>query len=259
MKLFRGKKRLETTLSAIAAAMVSLAALYFLLDPNRGDRLPDEEWATPTEETAPATDCVEEGPYSSVQEIDYETLYCKDPSLLRGAEEILSPGRKGQQESIGKAVYVNGGPESITVSETVIQTEPVPEIVAVGTGENAEGERQYPLVGEDFLYTSAGEVLYYSRVEKFSATAYTAWVGDVTGTTACGTQARVGAVAVDPGVIPYYTKMYIVSEDGVFDYGESSAEDCGGAIKGKIIDLYFNTLEECYRFGRRDILVYFLD
>lgn len=259
MKLFRGKKRLETTLSAVAAALVLLAALYFLLNPNHEDGIPEDEWATPTEETAPAADRVEEGPYSSVQEIDYEILYCKDPSLPEGMEEILSPGRKGQQESIGKAVYVNGVPESITVSQTIIQAEPVREIVAVGTGENTEGERQYPLVGENFLYTSAGEVLYYSRVEKFNATAYTSWVGGVTDTTACGTQARVGAVAVDPGVIPYYTKMYIVSEDGVFDYGQSSAEDCGGAIKGKIIDLYFNTLEECYQFGRRDILVYFLD
>ena len=106
--------------------------------------------------------------------------------------------------------------------------------------------------------TSAGECLYFSKVEVFNATAYTSWYQGTTGTTFCGTPARVGAVAVDPSVIPYYTKMYIVSEDGVFEYGHASAEDCGGAIKGKIIDLFFNTLEECIQFGRRDILVYFL-
>ena len=52
--------------------------------------------------------------------------------------------------------------------------------------------------------------------------------------------------------------MYIVSEDGEFDYGIASADDCGGAVKGKIIDLFFDSLEECYAFGRRDITVYFL-
>ncbi len=258
MKLFRGHRRLETALSAVAASLVFLVILYFVLTPDDTGMIPDDEAAIPTEETTPETDRVEEGPYSAVQEIEYDILYCKDPSLPEGVQEVLSPGVKGHQESIGQAVYVNGVPESITVSQTVMLTEPVREIVAVGTGEKTDSPRQYPLVGDGFLYTAGGELLHYSHAEQFNATAYTSWVGGVTGTTACGTQARVGAVAVDPSVIPYYTKMYIVSEDGVFDYGQSSAEDCGGAIKGKIIDLYFNTLEECYQFGRRDIRVYFL-
>ena len=59
-------------------------------------------------------------------------------------------------------------------------------------------------------------------------------------------------------LIPYFTKMYIISEDGVYDYGEASAEDCGSAIKNKTIDLFFNTEAECWQFGRRNIKVYFL-
>ena len=95
-------------------------------------------------------------------------------------------------------------------------------------------------------------------MEIFEATGYSSWIDDVGDITACGTKARVGAVAVDPKVIPYFTKMYIVSQDRVYDYGEASAEDCGGAIKGKIIDLFFDTEAECWQFGRRDIEVYFL-
>lgn len=203
-------------------------------------------------------DRIEEKPHTQTEEIAYSTIYCSDPSLPQGQEEVIRPGVCGQQENIGQAVFVNGQMESVSVSETVTVTEPVSQIVAVGTGEKEGQPRQYPLVGDDFLVTADGQCLYYSSVDTYNATAYTAWVADVSGTTACGTPARVGAVAVDPKVIPYFTKMYIVSKDGVFDYGIASAEDCGGAVKGKIIDLYFNTLADCYAFGRRDILVYFL-
>ncbi len=203
-------------------------------------------------------DLVEEKPYTQTEETPCETLYCSDPSLPEGKEEIIFAGTPGQIDHTGQAVFVNGELESFEAAESTTVLKPAAKIVAVGTGEQEGQDRHYPLVGENFLYTASGEVLYYSYVDTYNATAYTSWVADVTGTTACGTPARVGAVAVDPKVIPYFTKMYIVTCDGVFDYGVSSAEDCGGAVKGKIIDLFFNTLDDCYAFGRRDIYVYFL-
>lgn len=260
MKFLLRAYRRDMILSTLALIALA-AALIFLPTPHTSNAeniaaLPPV--TAPPETASPETEPPQTGEYISVQDIDYEVLYCKDPSLPEGQTQILVPGVNGQLKSIGQAVYVNGVPESITVSQTQIMIQPVSQIVAVGTGENIAAQRQYPLVGEDFIYTAGGEILYYSRVETFQATAYTSGIGGVTNTTACGTQARVGAVAVDPSVIPYYTKMYIVSEDGQFDYGESSAEDCGGAIRGKIIDLYFATVSECYQFGRRPVQVYFL-
>lgn len=203
-------------------------------------------------------DYVEEKPYSAVEEIPFPVLYCKDPTMAEGEEEIWEPGIPGKQEHNGTAVYVNDKQESVTVAQTEILTEPTRQIVIVGTGEKVGEPRKYPLVGDDFLITADGKCLYYSKVEVFTATAYTSWYKGTTGTNFCGTPARVGAVAVDPSVIPYFTQMYIVSEDGVYDYGIASAEDCGSSIKGKIIDLFYNTVEECFQFGRRNILVYFL-
>jgi 3D (Asp-Asp-Asp) domain-containing protein len=52
--------------------------------------------------------------------------------------------------------------------------------------------------------------------------------------------------------------MFIVSSDGSITYGIATAEDCGGAIKGSKIDLFFNTYEECIQFGRRSCTVYIL-
>lgn len=190
--------------------------------------------------------------------LKYDTLYCEDPSMSEGQTELLFEGADGVQETITTQIYVNGVMQSMTVQENVVVEPATPQVVAVGTGERVGEGRQFPLFGDKVIITEDGKQLYYSHVEIFEATGYTAWIDDVTGTTACGTPARVGAVAVDPTVIPYFTKMYIVSEDGVYDYGEASAEDCGGAIKGKIIDLFFDTEAECWQFGRRDIKVYFL-
>lgn len=190
--------------------------------------------------------------------LKYETLYCKDPSMSEGQTELLFDGVDGVQETITTQIFVNGVMQSMTVQENVEVEPATPQVVAVGTGEQVGEGRQFPLFGDKVIITKDGKQLYYSHVDIFEATGYTAWIEDVTGTTACGTPARVGAVAVDPTVIPYFTKMYIVSEDGVYDYGEASAEDCGGAIKGKIIDLFFDTEAECWQFGRRDIKVYFL-
>ncbi len=50
------------------------------------------------------------------------------------------------------------------------------------------------------------------------------------GITASGTKARVGAVAVDPRVIPLGTKLYVESLDGTKDYGFCTAEDTGGGL-----------------------------
>jgi len=63
---------------------------------------------------------------------------------------------------------------------------------------------------------------------------------------------------VDPKVIPYGTRMFIVSDDGAYVYGLSTAEDCGGAIQNKRLDLYMPTLEEAFQFGIRSCTVYFL-
>lgn len=116
------------------------------------------------------------------------------------------------------------------------------------------------------ITTAEGEVLEYTEVIQFEATAYCACYkccgkypsNKYYGITKTGTRAKVGTIAVDPKVIPMGTKMYIEGLNGAKNYGLGKAEDIGGAIKGKIIDLYFDTHSETIQWGRQQVNVYIL-
>ena len=70
---------------------------------------------------------------------------------------------------------------------------------------------------------------------------------------------QVGAVAVDPKVIPLGTRLYIEAPDGSWTYGKAIAADTGGSIKGNKVDLYMESYDEAIRFGRRPAKVYILE
>ena len=87
------------------------------------------------------------------------------------------------------------------------------------------------------------------------ATAYTKSIEEGThrGITKSGTQVSRGTVAIDPRVIPLGTKVYVEG------YGHAECLDIGGDIKHNRIDLYMDSREECFEFGRRDVKVWIID
>lgn len=162
-----------------------------------------------------------------------------------------------EQEGAGRAyVQEDAAPETEPVPTTEAAAEPEETEQSAPAPQEPE-ERDEPEVSGNTFTTASGEVISYSRKLTVEATAYSC--EGYTGITATGTTARYGAIAVDPSVIPYGTRMYIVSDDGAYIYGYATAEDCGGGIRGNMIDLYFNTVAECYEFGRRSCTVYILD
>lgn len=96
----------------------------------------------------------------------------------------------------------------------------------------------------------------YKSCKRVQATAYT-HTGNKCST---GVWPKPGYIAVDPKIIPYGTKMYIVSADGKYVYGYAIAADTGGFIKKRPtnVDLFFHTENACKTFGRRDVIIYFL-
>ena len=111
--------------------------------------------------------------------------------------------------------------------------------------------------GSGILTLTDGTTLNFSGVRSMTATAYTAGEDGVDYTTATGTFVKVGVVAVDKRVIPLGTRMYIVAADGSVVYGTAVAEDTG--VRGNIVDLYYDTYEQCINFGRRTCNVYILE
>ena len=190
------------------------------------------------------------------RQMPYQVIHREDPRMAEGVEVVTQEGVTGEAICTAMVTYKDGVEVARNTVDVEVITKPVHKIIVRGTGEAME-EQTYPIIGDGYIILETGEVLTYTHSDTFMATAYTSWVEDVIDMTATGTHARHGAVAVDPKVIPYGTRMFIVTADGEFVYGIATAEDCGGGVKGKHIDLFFETLAEC-DFGRQDITVYFL-
>ncbi len=191
-------------------------------------------------------------------ELPFETVYVDDPTLPAGAEAVLVEGQVGYALRRSAVTFENAVETDRKVMDETVKQEPVDRLIAVGTGENVGGTNQWPLIGDGYIVLSTGEVLTYTHSQEFKATAYTSWIEDVGDTTATGTLARVGAIAVDPKLIPYGTRMFIVTNDGSYVYGIATAEDCGGGVNGSHVDLFFDTVAECWQFGVRQCTIYFL-
>ncbi len=193
--------------------------------------------------------------YSSV--LHHDTVYCSSASLPLGTQRVLTNGADGEMLCTATVTYVNGVETERNVRSELVTKQPVSEVIAVGTAspEKTDIENAMPVITDCSITLPTGEVLTYDRVITSLATAYCD-----KGLTATGTQARVGAIAVDPRVIPYGTRMFIMSTDGEYIYGIATAEDCGSRqhIYGTRIDLHFDTYSECRQFGARDCLVFFL-
>lgn len=184
--------------------------------------------------------------------------------LPPGEELVVQEGCDGCVELVGRVTLEDGVPVcSQVVSRRVVRCAK-DRVVLYGVDRavtqppaSSAGSAAGSGSGQGVLTTAGGDVLHYAYALSVIATAYSC--EGYTGITATGTVARYGAIAVDPSVIPYGTRMYIVSDDGQYIYGYATAEDCGGGIKGNRIDLYFNTVSECWVFGRRSCTVYILD
>ncbi len=208
-----------------------------------------------------------------------EQLICEEPiarpvtripsdELYQTQEKVAEEGSDGVRLSTYETVTINGSYARRSLSDFEVIAEPTAQIVEYGT---RELPALSPLsITTDFLVsveengsgggvitTFSGKQMSYIRVLTVKAYAYTT-ENKTDKRTAIGTTARVGAIAVDPKVIPYGTRMFIQTVNGNIIYGIATAEDCGN-FSGNVVDLYFNTRDECFAFGKRTCTVYILD
>jgi uncharacterized protein YabE (DUF348 family) len=187
--------------------------------------------------------------YEAVKEefiVEYQTIRKQDPSMLQGQEKKVVEGSNGEGIHQFNVTYTNGAESNREMVATEVVKETINEVIAVGTK---------PAVSRGSYVFAPQRVL-----ENVILTAYAAGSdhtgkspGDLHyGITRSGTKATEGrTIAVDPNVIPLGTWVYI---EGI---GLRKAEDTGSAVKGKKIDVYYESDSTAKGFGlKRGYTVY---
>ena len=213
----------------------------------------------------PETEVLEEGDDIKLTRVDYiitteeETIErgktVRGTSLItNGRTILLSYGKNGTllktfEQKVVDGVYF----ERELVSEEVIK-KATNDIYVKGDG-SVISPLDYGFEIVNGIPTTFEKVFTNVR-----ATGYYAPYGAGTAT---GRLAQVGYVAVDPKIIPYGSKLWIVAhnKDTGFVYGYALAADTGGAmLSGKnFVDLYYDTYYECVLNGVRRVDVYVLE
>ncbi len=204
--------------------------------------------------------------------LHYWEIVEKDKTLYVGDTKIAQQGKEGEKEVDIRIVYHDGQEVSREeVGERVIEA-PMHRIVKEGTKEKPKATASTAKASASTANSSATAstgtavstiktdgykdnkwwVFYkdkqYEKKKSLSVkvTAYT----HTGNRTATGTWPSVGTIAVDKTVIPLGTRLYVPG------YGIGIAADTGSAIKGNIVDVFFDSYEECVKFGRKSVTIY---
>jgi len=195
---------------------------------------------------------VEEELVTETESIPFKVVSRENNNMDKGTERVVREGKEGIREKLYKVVLEDGKEILRELVKDSIVMNPVDKIVELGTVLNYK--------------TARGDVIRYEKVLNMRATAYTSSFKDTGknpgdpgfGITYTGIKARKGVIAVDPKVIPLGTKVYVEVAGSTPDYGFAIAADIGGAIKGDLIDLYFEDQETVDRWGVKKVKVYIL-
>jgi 3D (Asp-Asp-Asp) domain-containing protein len=178
-----------------------------------------------------------ENTYYVTKEVPFETVTTFNNSLPIDHEAVIQEGKVGYDEILIKELIVGGEVISSNLIESKTVKSPVEHIIEKGSA-NA--------------LVINNELIQYSDVYTVTATGYSRMQANLSDYTYTGAFAEHGVIAVDPNFIPLGTKVYIEG------YGFASCEDTGGAIKGSRVDLCFNSVEECFQWGVKDVKLYVL-
>lgn len=179
-----------------------------------------------------------------------------------GVGDVIKPGMKGDgvihlQNKLIELGYYDGEADGVAGATTINALKDFQSSHGI-KADGICGFKTYSALdsheADDYdggEYTS--DVPSYKRVVRVEATAYSSMQPGMSAYTATGTLCRRGVIATDPNFIPLGTRVFIPG------YGYAVAEDTGGAIVGNIIDVAFDTIAECYEFGRQSIEIYIVD
>lgn len=210
-------------------------------------------------------------------EIPYSKTTVESDKYAKGTSFVSTAGVTGSKDVTMQITYCDNEETTRETINEVVTKPAVNEVTTIGTAETravaANAATVVQTTGPAAITSSSvispapasvqldenGLPVKYSGIITGKTSAYTS---SATAHVSCGQTAAIGLVAVNPNVIPYGTRMYIVAADGTA-YGYAIAADTGGALmSGKVsVDLYMgaNNDSACYQWGIRNANIYILD
>lgn len=177
--------------------------------------------------------------------VNFATRELADPALPLGTRAVAQAGIPGSRlQSFAISFEDDVAVDRQLLSERV--TPAVDEVIKVGAKPPLPAARPTPVPPVSTPAAPADPSLAGARAIAGSATSYC-----LTGTTATGSQAGPGSIAVDPSVIPLGSHLFVPG------YGTGWAVDTGSAIKGTLVDVWL-PCDAATRWGRRAVTIYVL-
>lgn len=188
-----------------------------------------------------------------VEELPYETTYRRTSLYGEGVKKVERAGVNGEKTVTTTLTYMDGELIDTKIKEKVTKKS-TSAIVVLGSDDIIPISNMW---FDGLELDSNGLPTNYKKVITGVATAYGANDGSKTST---GVKPGIGYIAVNPDVIPYGTRMYIVSSDGTQVYGCAIAADCGPSVLKNITvaDLFLGSEVEIWKWGRRSVDIYIL-
>lgn len=235
LDLYGQGQKIWTTAETVAE-LISEQKLTF----QEGDVLAPEPQEAVRESMRIEITHLEEQIIEEEQVFSYQTIRKNDDALLQGEQKIVTKGKDGKALHKIKITYKNGQELHREFVSSEVLEERRDEVIAVGTKTTV----------------ARGSYVFAPRqvLDNVTLTAYSAGVEHTGKTpdhpqyalTRSGTRVTDGkTIAVDPKLIPLGTWVYIE------DLGLRLAEDTGGAVRGKKIDVYYEDNDTAKKFGTK--------
>lgn len=189
--------------------------------------------------------------------IEFKTVIKKDNKSLKSQSKVSQKGIQGKKSLTLNLTYENGKEVSRKMISEVIVNKPQNKIIVQGTMPQVAISRGDSSISSKKT-VNVDDAKSSGKIINVKATAYWAFNGVNNTYTSSGAKAvrnpsGYSTIAVDPGIIPLGTKLYVEG------YGNAIASDKGSGIKGNFIDVYFNTRKEALNWGVKYLKVQILD
>lgn len=194
--------------------------------------------------TAPEDEIWPENDYS-----DYEESYSEEEPQTEASsdDEYAVMALSADESDAPEAAYDDSSAEQASAEITS----------AEGTKAADAAQVSQLSVPDEIILDADGVPTSYTQALHGKSCAYTASAGALMST---GKAVDQGYVAVNPSIIPYGSKLWIVADDGEV-YGYAIAADTGGSVGRNdiLVDLFMWSYDECIQWGAKNVTIYVIE